>query len=61
MNRDQGNTISEQILAAVAADADVLSISETTISHAPTVGLGTLSGRAIMAVGEYAIRGAELR
>lgn len=48
----------EALLANVAADADLLSISSRTQSSRETiVGLGSLSGKAIQAVGEFALRG----
>ncbi len=48
----------EALLANVAADADLLSISCRTESSGKTVvGLGSLSGKAIQAVGELALRG----
>lgn len=48
----------ETLLANVAADADLLSISCRTESSGKTIiGLGSLSGKAIQAVGELAVRG----
>ena len=44
------------LLADVKADADELSINRTVRSQT-TVGIGTLSGRALVVVGEIALRG----
>lgn len=47
---------------AIAADADQWSLSHSTSntqSQSTEVGLGTVSGRAILAVGELALRGIE--
>ena len=48
----------EGLLAGIAADADLFSVSCATMSSDGTiVGIGSLSGKAIQAVGEIAIRG----
>ena len=48
-------------VSKLAAQADVLSVSGRTrsVRTGTTVGLGVLSGRAIMAVGELVLRGVE--
>lgn len=43
----------------IAADADELSMSRSASNSQSAVGIGTISGRAIMAVGELALRGIE--
>lgn len=43
----------------IAADADQLSVSRSASNSQSAVGLGTVSGRAIQAVGELALRGIE--
>lgn len=51
---------SEALLARVISDAASLSISETTSSDGTTVyGIGATSGRAILAVGAFTLRGIE--
>ena len=49
-------------VSKLAAQADVLSVSGRTrsIRTGTTVGLGVLSGRAIMAVGEFVLKGVEV-
>lgn len=49
-------------VSKLEAQADVISISERTrsIRTGTTVGLGVLSGRAIMAVGELVLKGVEV-
>ncbi|CAL1706474.1 unnamed protein product [Somion occarium] len=48
-------------LTAIAEEADLISLTEVTpsVRSGTTIGLGTLSGRVIMAVGEYAVKGIE--
>ncbi|KAH8093070.1 hypothetical protein BXZ70DRAFT_437322 [Cristinia sonorae] len=43
----------------IGADADQLSVSRSASNSQSVVGLGTISGRAILAVGELALRGIE--
>ena len=49
-------------VSKLAAQADVLSVSGRTrsVRTGTTVGLGVLSGRAIMAVGEFVLKGVEV-
>ena len=49
-------------VSKLAAHADVLSVSGRTrcVRTGTTVGLGVLSGRAIMAVGEFVLKGVEV-
>lgn len=51
---------SEALLAKANTDAASLSISQTTSSDGTTVyGIGATSGRAILAVGKFTLRGIE--
>ncbi|CAL1707053.1 unnamed protein product [Somion occarium] len=47
-------------LTTIAEEAELISLTGTpSVRSGTTVGLGTLSSRAIMAVGEYAVKGIE--
>lgn len=49
----------DRIIQCIEADAASLSISATSRSAGTVRGIGSVSGRAIIAVGELAIRGIE--
>ena len=49
-------------ISSLVAEADLLSVSgmSRSIRSETTIGLGVLSGRAIMAVGEFVLKGVEV-